>query len=94
MGGIHTGARLAPARLGPERRHPLFWSPALWGFFVFTILPMVTLLFVSMTDWDGLSEPALFSHPVGFMRDFFCRSRQLQGYLFSLPSFTRSWGTP
>ena len=83
MGGIHTGARLAPKRARGLKDAILFLVPSFVGFLVFTILPMVTLLFVSMTDWDGLSELALFSHPVGFMRDFFVGLANYRDIFFS-----------
>lgn len=48
-----------------------FLLPSLLGFVVFSILPMITLLGISVTDWDGLSELTLFSDFGGFMREFF-----------------------
>lgn len=48
-----------------------FLLPSLVGFVVFSILPMLTLLGVSVTDWDGLSELTLFSDLSGFMGRFF-----------------------
>lgn len=83
MGGIHTGARLAPKRARGLKDAIPFLIPSFVGFLVFTILPMVTLLFVSMTDWDGLSELALFSHPLGFMRDFFVGLANYRDIFFS-----------
>ncbi|MEG0305294.1 MAG: sugar ABC transporter permease [Oscillospiraceae bacterium] len=48
-----------------------FLLPSLLGFLVFSILPMVSLIFVSVTDWDGLSELTLFSDFGGFMDQFY-----------------------
>ena len=48
-----------------------FLVPSLVGFVVFSILPMITLLGISITDWDGLSELTLFSDFSGFMGQFF-----------------------
>ncbi|WP_418667738.1 carbohydrate ABC transporter permease [Allofournierella sp.] len=48
-----------------------FLAPSLVGFAVFSILPMITLLGISVTDWDGLSELTLFSDFSGFMGRFF-----------------------
>jgi multiple sugar transport system permease protein len=48
-----------------------FLLPSLVGFALFSILPMVVALLVSLSDWDGLSELTLFTNPAAFMRDFF-----------------------
>lgn len=48
-----------------------FLLPSFIGFLVFTILPMITLLLVSVTNWDGLSELTLFGDFGGFMQQFF-----------------------
>ena len=48
-----------------------FLLPSMVGFILFSILPMITLLFISVTDWDGLSELTLFSDFGGFMQQFF-----------------------
>lgn len=68
---IDSGVRLPRRQRKGLRDAVPFLIPGLVGFIVFTILPMVTLLFVSVTDWDGLSELTLFSHPVEFMQQFF-----------------------
>ena len=33
-----------------------FLLPSLAGFVVFSIIPMIMQIFVSLTSWDGLSE--------------------------------------
>lgn len=38
-----------------------FLLPSLAGFVVFSIIPMIMQIFVSLTSWDGLSELTLFS---------------------------------
>ncbi len=48
-----------------------FLLPSMVGFTLFSILPMITQLFISVTDWDGLSELTLFSDFGGFMQQFF-----------------------
>ena len=48
-----------------------FLLPSMAGFAVFSILPMIMLLFISLTDWDGLSQLTLFSNFSGFMRQFY-----------------------
>lgn len=48
-----------------------FLLPSMAGFAVFSILPMIMLLFISLTDWDGLSQLTLFSDFGGFMRQFY-----------------------
>ncbi len=48
-----------------------FLLPSMVGFILFSILPMITQLFISVTDWDGLSELTLFSDFGGFMQQFF-----------------------
>lgn len=48
-----------------------FLIPSMIGFIVFSILPMITLLGISVTDWDGLSELTLFSDFSGFMDRFY-----------------------
>lgn len=71
MQSVGTGMRLPQQRKRGLRDAVPFLIPSFVGFIVFTILPMVTLLFVSVTDWDGLSELTLFSHPGEFMQQFF-----------------------
>lgn len=48
-----------------------FLLPSMVGFTLFSILPMITQLFISVTDWDGLSELTLFSDFGGFMQQFY-----------------------
>ena len=48
-----------------------FLLPSMAGFAVFSILPMIMLLFISLTDWDGLSQLTLFSDFSGFMGQFY-----------------------
>jgi multiple sugar transport system permease protein len=48
-----------------------FLLPSMAGFAVFSILPMIMLFFISLTDWDGLSQLTLFSDFSGFMRQFY-----------------------
>ncbi|RPF47376.1 carbohydrate ABC transporter membrane protein 1 (CUT1 family) [Hydrogenoanaerobacterium saccharovorans] len=48
-----------------------FLLPSMIGFIVFSVLPMITLLFISVTEWDGLSELTVFSDFGGFMDKFF-----------------------
>ena len=48
-----------------------FLLPSMVGFILFSILPMITQLFISVTDWDGLSELTLFSDFGGFMQQFY-----------------------
>ncbi len=48
-----------------------FLIPSLIGFLVFSILPMVVSVFISVTSWDGLSELTLFSDFGGFMGTFY-----------------------
>ena len=48
-----------------------FLLPSMVGFILCSILPMITQLFISVTDWDGLSELTLFSDFGGFMQQFF-----------------------
>lgn len=48
-----------------------FLLPSIVGFALFSILPMITQLFISVTDWDGLSELTLFSDFGGFMQQFY-----------------------
>ena len=71
MRSTDTAVRLPPRRKRGFRDAVPFLIPSFVGFLVFTILPMVTLLFVSVTDWDGLSELTLFSHPGEFLQQFF-----------------------
>ena len=83
MGGIAAGARLAPKRSRGLKDAIPFLLPSFVGFLVFTILPMVTLLFVSVTDWDGLRELTLFADPAGFMQEFFVGLANYRGIFFS-----------
>ena len=48
-----------------------FLLPSLAGFVVFSIIPMIMQIFVSLTSWDGLSELTLFSDFSGFMDRFY-----------------------
>lgn len=48
-----------------------FLLPSFLGFILFSILPMIVALLVSVTNWDGLSELTLFRNPAGFMQEFF-----------------------
>lgn len=48
-----------------------FLLPSLAGFVVFSIIPMIMQIFVSLTSWDGLSELTLFSDFSGFMNRFY-----------------------
>lgn len=48
-----------------------FLLPSLAGFVVFSIIPMIMQIFVSLTSWDGLSELTLFSDFSGFMHRFY-----------------------
>ena len=48
-----------------------FLLPSLVGFFVFSILPIIATLFISMTNWDGLSQLTLASDFQGFMKQHF-----------------------
>ena len=45
-----------------------FLLPSLAGFVVFSIIPMIMQIFVSLTSWDGLSELTLFSDFSGYER--------------------------
>lgn len=48
-----------------------FLLPSLVGFLVFSILPIIATLLISVTNWDGLSELTLTSDFQGFMKQFF-----------------------
>ncbi len=48
-----------------------FLLPSLIGFIVFSVLPIITSLFISLTDWDGLSKLTLASNFQGFMKQYF-----------------------
>jgi len=48
-----------------------FLLPSLVGFLVFSILPIIATLLISLTNWDGLSELTLTSDFQGFMKQFF-----------------------
>lgn len=48
-----------------------FLLPSLIGFIVFSVLPIITSLFISLTDWDGLSKLTLVSNFQGFMKQYF-----------------------
>ena len=48
-----------------------FLLPSLVGFILFSILPIIGTLFISATNWDGLSELTLVSNFSGFMEKFF-----------------------
>lgn len=54
---------------------------------------MVALLFVSMTDWDGLSELTLFSHPAEFMQEFFVGLENYKEILTSPELYQVLWNT-
>lgn len=48
-----------------------FLLPSLIGFLVFSILPIIATLFISLTSWDGLSRLTLVSNFKGFMGTYF-----------------------
>mgnify|MGYP000896136808 CR=1 FL=1 len=48
-----------------------FLLPSLAGFILFSILPIIGTLFISVTNWDGLSELTLVSDFPNFMEKFF-----------------------
>ncbi len=47
-----------------------FLLPSLVGFAVFSVLPMLVSLLVSLSSWDGLRELTLFRDPAAFFREF------------------------
>lgn len=59
------------SRKGGWRQALPFLLPGLIGFCVFTIVPIIIQMFVSVTDWDGLSKLTLFSDFSGFMDNFY-----------------------
>lgn len=48
-----------------------FLLPSFIGFILFSVLPIITSLFISLTDWDGLSKLTLVSNFQGFMKQYF-----------------------
>ncbi|WP_352408772.1 sugar ABC transporter permease [Lawsonibacter hominis] len=93
MQSVETGMRLPQRRKRGLRDAIPFLIPSFVGFVVFTILPMVALLFVSMTDWDGLSELTLFSHPAEFMQEFFVGLENYKEILTSPELYQVLWNT-
>lgn len=48
-----------------------FLLPSLVGFTVFSVLPILASLFISLTNWDGLSKLTLVSNFQGFVSQYF-----------------------
>lgn len=48
-----------------------FLLPSLIGFLVFSAIPIIATLLISLTNWDGLSQLTLTSDFQGFMKDYF-----------------------
>lgn len=75
-----------------------FLLPSLAGFVVFSIIPMIMQIFVSLTSWDGLSELTLFSDFSGFMDRFYVGIENYKEILtskeykklFAMPEFVGS----
>lgn len=59
------------AKKGGFLRALPFLLPSLIGFVILRAVPIITSIFISLTDWDALHEMTLFSDPAGFMSDFF-----------------------
>lgn len=55
-----------------------FLLPSLIGFLVFSILPIIATLFISVTNWDGLSQLTLISGFGTFMKQYYVG---LQNYI-------------
>lgn len=61
-----------------------FLLPSLIGFLVFSIIPIIATLFISLTSWDGLSQLTLVSDFKGFMDQYFVGLGNYQN-IFSSP---------
>ncbi|MCL2034372.1 MAG: sugar ABC transporter permease [Oscillospiraceae bacterium] len=48
----------------------MFLLPSLIGFAVFSVLPMIVSMAVSLSSWDGLSKLILFDDVSGFFQEF------------------------
>lgn len=70
-----------------------FLLPSIAGFLVFSILPMAALLFISVTNWDGLSELTLTSDFGGFMGQFFVGMENYQEIFTTPELYQILWNT-
>lgn len=48
-----------------------FLLPSIAGFLVFSLIPIIATLFISLTSWDGLSQLTLVNNFSGFMSKYF-----------------------
>lgn len=68
-----------------------FLLPSLIGLLVFNLLPIITSLLISMTNWDGLSELTLFTDIGDFFGKYFVGFSNFASMLTS-PDFYRVLG--